>query len=75
MTSRPRSCWRGRSTSWRHGGLNAAEVTSPHAETRRAMAESEEMMRRGTARFASNAFRVPGNWLPQTIFPGPCRKP
>lgn len=25
----------------------------PNAETRRAMAESEEMMRRGTARFAS----------------------
>ena len=28
------------------------ELKVPNAETRRAMAESEEMMRRGTARFA-----------------------
>ena len=29
------------------------ELKVPNAETRRAMAESEEMMRRGTARFAN----------------------
>ena len=29
------------------------ELKVPNAETRRAMAESDEMMRRGTARFAS----------------------
>ena len=29
-----------------------AELKVPNARTRRAMAESEEMMRRGTARFA-----------------------
>ena len=33
------------------GGVPEAKV--PNAETRRAMAESEEMMRRGTARFTS----------------------
>ena len=41
----------GEMTTARQAARNTLKV--PNAETRRAMAESEEMMRQGTARFAS----------------------
>ncbi|WP_419861007.1 hypothetical protein [Candidatus Palauibacter sp.] len=41
----------GEMTTARQAARSALKV--PNAETRRAMAESEEMMRQGTARFAS----------------------
>ena len=41
----------GEETTARQAARNTLKV--PNAETRRAMAESEEMMRQGTARFAN----------------------